>query len=286
MATIIKSVVGVPASEIDQLRARRQGLATRLAAAEVALADKEAAAQELAAAADDDRALEQAVGDITAAERLIVAMRGGLAKIDAEIGRIEAEIAAQEAERERDAAATEIDELRLELEAVAPTAVAAVGRAAVLLEKARGVGFELGQLAGFLNSLGPELDHSFASSVHLLQSASDHVRSGARELVKFRDPVAQQPAPVSTTEPVNKVVLLLEDVVFTANGQRQRRCRHHRHSLPQHVAEAAIKANFAVEPTAEVARRIEAAGPRFYEPSRDDLCRDLDALASATASSA
>jgi hypothetical protein len=261
------------ARDLETVRAARETLAQRLAAAQAAVTESRAAAQRLAADAADDAALDRAEASLRAGQDRIATLTAALTESDNAVATIEAQIADAADQKHRAETAVTLETMATALEADAKlfdTAIAALANSATaagtLFLDARG-------LEGFTRLARDQVPEAVKLITGLLRGRIAAVLNGSAS-PKMPSAEVAIVAKVVPPPPTMTVFVLQHVKWIDANGNLRKQCAHTDCGLPLSVAERALKIGAAVKVT-DAARKQFAGktSPIHPDPWR---CVNLD----------
>jgi hypothetical protein len=274
-------------SALGEKQAARRKLADRLSIAEVALAEKRAAAERLAVAGAANAKLDRAEAKMRAVEDSARTLRAALVELDEQIGSTERALAEATAQRDRDMAADGIEAMALAIERAVPGFGAG---AAALAEAVTKGAVSMVEATRFSTSVD-EVRREVLAAAELicweLRSAAVRTRAGNANTALRAAPEPEQPAPV---EIERQLIYTLSPLLWREGSEVRSAPAFAMVGLPKTLLPVALRHQHVDHLNARRVQtliHVHGSGGISTDPDQDEVqIVDLDALAAEEQESA
>jgi hypothetical protein len=265
------------ARDLEAARASRDNLIERLAAAELLIPERKAAAQRLAVDGANDSALDASEAEVRKAQDRVTTLAAALEEIRTQIVALEKEEVERADKKQRQATAAEIEEIKVEFNTAAGTNLnAAIARAIDASRRMSDVVLDAHPLTALLMNVAADLGPAVAFIAHDAEARAKAVIAGTAPptLGKAPPPVLV----VDMPKPARQGFFVLQPGTFVDDtGAIRRVPRYSFAELNPQQAAHAIRMGGVCEPAdprVKEFKKLRAGATQ--QPPEPHLCQDWD----------
>jgi hypothetical protein len=264
------------ARDLEAARASRDNLIERLAAAELLIPERKAAAQRLAVDGANDSALDASEAEVRKAQDRVTTLAAALEEIRTQIVALEKEEVERADKKQRQATAAEIEEIKVEFNTAAGTNLnAAIARAIDASRRMSDVVLDAHPLTALLMNVAADLGPAVAFIAHDAEARAKAVIAGTAPPTLGKAPPVLV---VDMPKPARQGFFVLQPGTFVDDtGAIRRVPRYSFAELNPQQAAHAIRMGGVCEPAdprVKEFKKLRAGATQ--QPPEPHLCQDWD----------